>query len=296
MTPWRRLRDGVREGWRWLGELDPRILVEFLITLILVVGEWRYGILGGYDRLAAALGSALVAEAALSRIVHGEGRSLLSAYITGVSVAILVKPQSHLLWPFLLGGFLSIASKYVLRVRGRHLWNPSNFGIGVLLLLASGNVAILSEQWGNALGTNAVIWAFGLAIVARVGMLHVTATYVAAFLALAAVRSAATGTPFAAEAAPLTGPMYQLFVFFMLTDPRTTVSTRRGRIAVAALIAGVEALIRTAGDLGVPYLGPLYYSPPILALWLVGPAAMAVDRMRHEPAPGAAPAEAAVER
>lgn len=260
--------------------------MEFLITLILVVGEWRYGILGGYDRLAAALGSALLAELAFSWIVHGEGRGLLSAYITGISVAILVKPQAHLLWPFLLGGALSIGSKYVLRLRGRHLWNPSNFGIGVLLLLASGNVAILSEQWGNALGTNAVIWAFGLAIVARVGMLHVTATYVVAFLALAAVRSAATGTPFAAEAAPLTGPMYQLFVFFMLTDPRTTVSTRRGRIVVAASIAVVEALIRTAGDLGVPYLGPLYYSPPILALFLVGPAAMALDRRRATDTPG----------
>jgi Na+-translocating ferredoxin:NAD+ oxidoreductase RnfD subunit len=264
--------------------------VEFLITFILVVGEWRYGILGGYDRLAAALGSALLAELALSWIVHGSPRSLLSAYITGISVAILVKPQSSLLWPFLLGGFLSIASKYVLRLRDRHLWNPSNFGIGVLLLLAAGNVAILSEQWGNALGTNAVIWAFGLLIVTRVGMLHVTATYVLSFLALAAVRSTFLDVPFVAEAAPLTGPMYQLFVFFMLTDPRTTVSTRRGRIAVAASVAVVEAGIRIAGDLGVTFLGPLYYSPPILALFFVGPAAMAAERMGASGAPEGAAA------
>lgn len=266
--------------------------MEFLITFILVVGEWRYGILGGYDRLAAALGSALLAELALSWIVHGSPRSLLSAYITGISVAILVKPQSSLLWPFLLGGFLSIASKYVLRLRGRHLWNPSNFGIGVLLLLAAGNVAILSEQWGNALGTNAVIWAFGLLIVTRVGMLHVTATYVLSFLALAAVRSTFLDVPFVAEAAPLTGPMYQLFVFFMLTDPRTTVSTRRGRIAVAASVAVVEAGIRVAGDLGVTFLGPLYFSPPILALFFVGPAAMAAERLGESGAPESAAARA----
>src|SRR3989441_322957 len=50
-----------------------------------------------------------------------------SAYITGISLALLIKPRVDLLWPFALGGFLAIASKYVLQYRGRHLWNPSNF-------------------------------------------------------------------------------------------------------------------------------------------------------------------------
>ena len=36
--------------------------------------------------------------------------------------------------------------------------------------------------------------------------------------------------------------MYQLFVFFMITDPRTVVKGRRRQIVVAALIALVETL------------------------------------------------------
>lgn len=274
-------------AWSRLGSLDPRVLIVFLITLVLAVGEYHYDILGGYDRLGAALGASLLTELVFSKLVRGSFANPLSAYITGISVALLIKPQTDLLWPFLLASFLSIASKYALQYRGRHLWNPSNFGISLLVLLAADNVAILSQQWGNSLVVNAVIWGFGLLIVSRVGMLHVTLSYVASFLGLAGLRSAVVGTPLLAEIAPLTGPMYQLFVFFMVTDPKTTVGTRKGRILVVVAVALVEGLIRFAGDFGVGGIRPLYYSPPILALFIVGPVGMLVHLHRTRKAKAA---------
>lgn len=275
--------------WARLGQVDPRYLVSFLITLVLVLGEARYGILGGYDRLATSLGVCVATELLLSRLIRGRFASPQSAYISGISLALLLKPQTGLLWPFALGAFLAIASKYVLTYRGRHLWNPSNFAISLLVVAAPAHVAILSHQWGNHLATNAVIWAFGLLIASRARVLHVTMAYVLSFLVLAAARGALVGTPLLPEIAPITGPMYQLFIFFMVTDPRTTVSSARGRIGVAALVALVEALIRLAGDHHVALLGPLYPAPPILALAIVGPAAKWVDlrrasRGRPEPA------------
>ncbi len=274
------LRERGRTLWARLGRMDPRYPVSFLITLILVLGEARYGILGGYDRLVIALGVCVATELVLSRLLHGSVANLASAYITGISLALLIKPRADLLWPFALGGFLAIASKYVLRYRGRHLWNPSNFAISVLLLVAPASVAILSRQWGNDLATNAVIWCFGLLIVSRVRMLHVTLTYVACFLALAALRHGIVGGPLLAEIAPITGPMYQLFIFFMITDPKTTVSTVRGRIIVAATVAVAEAAIRLAGDFHVAQLSRLYPAPPILALAIVGPVANVIDLYR----------------
>lgn len=271
------LPGGPRALWARLGRLDPRYLISFLITLILVLGEARYGILGGYDRLVTALGVSVATEMVLSRFVRGRFVGVQSAYITGISLSLLTKPRADLLWPFALGAFLAIASKYVLQYRGRHLWNPSNFAISLLLVMAPASVAILSHQWGNQLATNAVVWCFGLLIVTRVRMLHVTLTYVVCFVALAALRSRIIGGPLLAEIAPLTGPMYQLFVFFMVTDPRTTVSTVRGRILVAAAVAVAEMGIRLAGDYHVAALAPLYPAPPILALAIVGPIAMAID-------------------
>jgi len=251
--------------------------VSFCITLMLVVGEGRYGILGGYDRLGISLGVCVATELALARFVGGRAAALQSAYVTGISLALLLKPRAGLLWPFALGAFLAIASKYVLAYRGQHLWNPSNFAISLLLVVAPGSVAILSHQWGNHFGTNAVIWAFGVLIAARVRVLHVTVTYVVCYLLLAAARSAMVGTPLAAELAPITGPMYQLFIFFMITDPRTTVGSMRGRIVVAALVAVAEAAIRVGADHQVAALTLLYPAPPILALAIVGPVAKAVD-------------------
>lgn len=252
-----------------------------LITLVLVVGEAGYHILGGYDRLAATLGVCLVTEAVLSWWLRGAVANLASAYITGISLALLTKPQANMLWPFALGAFLAIASKYVLTYRGRHLWNPSNFAIGLLVLVAPASVAILSHQWGNDIRINLVIWLFGLLVAARARVLHVTLTYVACFVVLATLRNLIVGGPLLAELAPVTGPMYQLFVFFMVTDPRTTVSTRRGRIVVVAIVAVVEALMRLGGDFQVGLLRPFFVSPPILALWIAGPIAMYVDLRRQ---------------
>lgn len=90
-----------------LPRVDPKHLVTFLITLVLVLGEWRYGILGDYERLAAALLTCLVAEAVLSKVVRGEMAALSSAYISGISLSLLIKPAPGLLWPFLLGAFLA---------------------------------------------------------------------------------------------------------------------------------------------------------------------------------------------
>src|SRR6266446_7717908 len=193
------LRERSRALWARLGRLDPRYPVSFLITLILVLGEARYGILGGYARLVTALGVCTATELVLSRWLRGHFANVQSAYITGISLALLIKPRTDLLWPFALGGFLAIASKYVLQYRGRHLWNPSNFAISLLVLMAPASVAILSHQWGNDLATNAVIWCFGLLIASRVRMLHVTVTYVGCFVALAMARSAITGGPLLAE-------------------------------------------------------------------------------------------------
>ena len=183
--------------------------------------------------------------------------------------------RSPFIWPYALCSAISITSKYVLRVDGRHIWNPSNFGIVAMLVLAPDYVAGLSVQWGNNLLPMIVVWSFGSVIIYSLGRLHITATYVASFLGFALVRSLVTGHPFLSEVAPITGPMYQLFIFFMITDPKTTVRSFRGQCVVAFLVAAVEAAFRLMECVHAPYY----------ALFLVGPATnlveIAADRRRR---------------
>ena len=267
--------------WERANRIDPRYLIAFLITLVLVAAQLRYHMLGSYDRLALALAVCLATEAVLSWFDRGKVVNLLSAYISGISLTLLVKPQGGALWPFALGGFLAISSKYVLRYRGNHLWNPTNFAVAALLLLAPDRVSVLSHQFGNDVTTNLVIWIFGLVIAARVGVLHITLTYVASFLVLNTVRAVVLGQPVLPEIAPITGPMYQLFIFFMITDPRTIVSGRHRQVMVAVLIAIMETMIRFGSDKGWPLPTAFNVAPAFLALALVGPLAKWLDLHRR---------------
>ena len=110
---------------------DNRYVAPLFITCILLVGHLSYGILESYKKTVLAIVVALVTELILGRIFFGKWLNLASAYITGISVGILVRSPAY--WPYALCSVISIMSKYVLRVKGRHIWNPSNFGIAVLL-------------------------------------------------------------------------------------------------------------------------------------------------------------------
>ena len=271
---------GLSRWWQRMPQVDPRYLIAFLITLVLVAAQLRYHIVGGYSRLAVALLTCMATEALLSWFMRGRVVNLQSAYISGISLTLLLKPQGGALWPFALGAFLAIASKYVLQYRNNHLWNPTNFAITTLLLAAPNRISVLSHQWGNDVATNLVIWTFGLVIAARVRVIHITLTYVASFLVLNSLRAALLHQPVLPEIAPITGPMYQLFVFFMITDPRTIVRERRWQIVVAVLIALVETTIRFASDQGWPLPTAFNVGPAFLALAIVGPIAKAIDLRR----------------
>lgn len=268
---------GVWRLWDRTKHVDPRYLIAFLITLVLVAAQLRYHMVGGYDRLVLALVACTATEALLSWFVRGKIMNLLSAYISGISLTLLLKPQGGVLWWFVLGGFVAIASKYVLQYRNNHLWNPTNFAITALLLAAPNRISVLSHQWGNDVTTNLVIWIFGLVIASRVRVVHITLTYVASFLVLNSLRAVLLHQPVLPEIAPITGPMYQLFIFFMVTDPRTVVRDRRWQVIVAILIALVETLIRFGSDQGWPLPTAFNVGPAFLALAIVGPIAKAID-------------------
>jgi Na+-translocating ferredoxin:NAD+ oxidoreductase RnfD subunit len=235
------------------------------ITLILLVGNLSYGILESYGKTLLAIVTSIIAEMVLGRIFLRKWPHPASAYITGISVGILLRSPEY--WPFALCSLLSITSKYALRFRGRHIWNPSNFGICAMLFLASQSVASLSIQWGNNFGSLAVIWVLGSVILWRARRFHISLTYVVSFIALSFLRSWITGDPWQSEISPITGPMYQLFIFFMITDPKTTVRSRTGQCVVAFFIAVAEMLLRLDSSV----FAPLY------ALFWVGPAALLIE-------------------
>lgn len=244
---------------------ENRYLAPLLITTILLVGQLSFGLLESFSRTALAIVVGIGFEIVLGRLVWGRIPHLASAYISGISVGILLRSPEY--WPYAVCSATAITSKYAIRWKGKHLWNPSNFSICAMLLLAPEYVAALSIQWGNNLWPVAIVWLLGAVIVHRVGRAHISLTYVASFVVFALLRSEITGHPVLAELAPITGPMYQLFIFFMVTDPKTTVKPKWAQCFVVFLVALVEMILRLNESIYAPFY----------ALALVGPAAMAAE-------------------
>ncbi len=287
--------------WRVIKN-DKRFYAPVFITYILAVADATYGVLeshhsewlawltGGrvssFNPTFAAILATLAAEMVLARFTYGKWPHLASAYISGISAGILIK--SPFVWPFVLCGLISITSKYVLRVGGRHIWNPTNFGVTMMLFLAPASVASLSVQAGNEIWPVLVIWALGGLILYSHGLLHIPVVFVACFVPLAFLRSYLTGRPWQAELAPVTWPMFQLFIFFMITDPKTITRGVRSQCLVVVLIALTETALRLVFE----DVYSLYHS-----LFIVGPLANLVAiwwaaRQRKAAQPAAVPTAA----
>jgi Na+-translocating ferredoxin:NAD+ oxidoreductase RnfD subunit len=251
--------------WRRWFSLENRFVPPIFITLILLAGHFSFGILESYRKTLLAIACSIATELVLGKLFINKWPNIASAYISGISVGILLRSPAF--WPYALCAVIAITSKYVLRVKNRHIWNPSNFGISVILFLAAESVTTLSIQWGNNLWAMLVIWSLGSAIIWRLRRFHICAVYVVSFVAFAFLRAWIVGDPWQSEISPVTGPEYQLFIFFMITDPKTTVRSKMGQCIVAFSVAAVEMGLR----LDQSIYAPLY------ALFLVGPVALLIE-------------------
>jgi hypothetical protein len=296
--------------WWKLVKADPRFHAPILITYILAVGDAQYGILdnlhsellsqltGGlaseYSPTFVAIIASVIAELALGRFMYGKWPHLASAYISGISVGILVKSTD--LWPYVMCALISIVSKYALRVRGQHLWNPSNFGITVLLWLGGERLSSLSVQSGNDFWPVLLIWALGGLILYKLRRLHIPLTFLAAFIPLALFRSWLLGQtinwafpipgqewlriPVSPQLAVMTWPMFQLYIFFMITDPRTTTKARWSQCAVALLVAVLDSILQLSRDVHSLYHALFIVAPLTNLMQLVWDGRRATAKQR----------------
>lgn len=268
--------------WRKVLAKDKRFHAPLLVTCILIMGDAAFsilenhpsrwlaevtdGALSSYSPTFVAIMATVVTELILGRFFYGKWPHLASAYVSGISAGILIKSPD--LWPFIFCGMISITSKYVLRVGDRHLWNPTNFGMTMMLFLAPQHVASLSVQAGNELWAVVVIWLLGGMILLTLGRLHIPVAFFLAFIPLSLLRSWIDHHEWLTELAPITSPMFQLYIFFMITDPKTTTKSKWSQSLVAVLVAIMETVYR----LVFRDVHSLYH-----ALFTVGPIANVIE-------------------
>jgi enediyne biosynthesis protein E5 len=181
-----------------------------------------------------AIGCSLITQAVCSRIVGLPRIDLRSALITGLSLSLLLRADSP--WLPAIAGIVAIASKFLLRVDGKHIWNPAGFAIVALLLTSSG-AWISPGQWGDS------VWFASLAAFLAILVLHasqrsdIALFFLGSHAALLVARALWLGDPPAIPLHQMQSGSLLIFAFFMISDPRTAPDSRLGRFVFAFGVA-----------------------------------------------------------
>jgi Na+-transporting NADH:ubiquinone oxidoreductase subunit NqrB len=257
--------------------LDPR-----LYQISVLAGLLSYGIARLHFEIRPAqavviLGGVLATQYVCTRAWKLKAFDPKSALISGLSLCLLLR-TNHLAVAG-VAAFLAVASKFVLRVNGKHLFNPTNFAI-VALLLTTDLAWVSPGQWGSIAYFGFLTACLGGLVVNRASRSDVTFAFLASYLAILFGYSLWLGQPVTIPLHRLQNGAFLIFSFFMISDPRTTPDSRAGRILFAFLVAAGAALVqfglyRTNGllwslalfSLAVPWIdrvlpGPRYQWQP----------------------------------
>jgi len=271
---------------------DPRLYQIGTLAALLVYG------MGWLEFDITPVRAALILASALATQKIGDWLSgspapfastSRSALISGLSLCLLVRSNFHAL--ACLAAVIAIGSKFVIKVRGKHVFNPTNGAIVAMLLLTK-QVWVSPGQWGTAAFFAFLMACAGMLVVTRAARSDVTVAFIACFSALVVGRSLYLGEPLTIPLHRLESGAFLLFSFFMISDPKTTPDSRVARILFAALVAATAwyvqfRLFRTNGllwslaiwSMAVPILDRLF--PAARYAW---------TRSRPRPLPIPAPA------
>lgn len=265
---------------------DPRLYQIAALGSLVLFGSVRLGFDLHPAIVSAILATSLGAQFLMTRAHHLPRLDFRSALITALSLSLLLRTGSLL--TACAAAAAAIASKFVLRWNGKHVFNPANLGLCVAVL--AGDAWISPGQWGSAAFLGLLIVCAGGFVAHSALRSDVALAFLAIFSALVFGRSLWLGDPMAVPLHKLQTGALLIFAFFMISDPKTTPDRRAGRMIFAALVAAVAAWLtfslhsRNGLIWSLALCAPL---TPIIDRWLPGLRYRWPER--HTPIPASPP-------
>lgn len=266
---------------------DARVAQIVFLAMLLGTGVFARDFSLRWEQMALTFIAGLATQALALRVLRVPNASFLSAVVTCFGLSILLRADS--LWVHPLVAALAMASKFALRIRGRHVFNPANVGVVAALCLLPGTW-VSAGQWGHDLA--AAVWfvMLGTVVTGQARRWEVSWMFLACYLGLVGTRVLVLGQPVTVFMHHLGNGALLLFAFFMISDPMTTPSHRGARLFHAALVAGIAflwqfVLYRTNGLLWALFL----CVPTVVLLDCLFPAERFRWRTRRDPEAGHEP-------
>jgi Na+-transporting NADH:ubiquinone oxidoreductase subunit NqrB len=249
---------------------DPRDYQILFLSLFLLVGVLARDFTVRLDAMFTVLAASLLTQVVADRIyakLHPtiESKfSLKSAWITGISLCLLLRSNS--LPVMAMAGSISILSKFIFRFRGKHFFNPSNFGIIAAIALTS-SAWVSPGQWGQDAWYAFLFLAAGGMVVRKVGRWDTTGAFLLAYGGLEVWRNSWLGWTWDVFLNRMASGALLLFAFFMITDPRAIPDNRRARIVWAVLVAILSYVLRNKFFMPTAILWALFILSPLTILF-----------------------------
>ena len=185
-----------------------------------------------------------------------------SALISSFGLSLLLK-TNH--WTIAaLAAVISIASKYIIRINGKHIFNPSALGIVAVLFFTS-KAWISPGQWGSGIVILFAVLSLGFIVVTRVQKLDVSLAFLGTFgLLLFARQIIYLGWPMDFFVQSISTGSLLLFSFFMITDPKTTPDHAVARIVWSMAVAAVAFYLTTFKFMNGAPIWVLIFAQPLV--------------------------------
>lgn len=244
---------------------DPRYYQIAVLTALVVFGVVALDFGIRWQNAAAILFTALSVQYLGTRHARLSRFDPLSPLITSLSLTLLLRTDEPALAA--LAAAIAIGSKFLIRFRDKHVFNPANVAL-VTLMLGSNQAWVSSGQWGSAAIGAFTLACLGFLVLTRAKRAETTVAFLLIYASLLTGRALWLGDPIAIPLHQLQNGALLIFAFFMISDPKTTPNTAGGRVLFALLVATVAFTIQF-----------IYYEPhgPILALFACAPLVPAID-------------------
>ncbi len=238
---------------------DPRWYQIAVLSLLLSYGviALDFGI-HWYNAVAIILTAQCVQFIGM-RWARLRGFDPLSALITSLSLTLLLRTDVIAL--AMLAACIAIGSKFLLRARGKHIFNPANVAL-VALMFVSERAWVSSGQWGSATIGAFALACLGFLVLTRAKRAETTFAFLAAYVILLVGRALWLGDPLSIPLHQMQNGALLIFAFFMISDPKTSPNTSTGRLIYGVLVASIAYSIQF-----------VFYEPngPIIALIISAP-------------------------
>src|SRR5258706_2400617 len=216
-----------------------RLVLYYLIALLGAAVIFSAAGLLAYDvfSLLASIGFLIGISWITNRVfawAFGVPANVESIYISALILALIITPVQSLndFWFLLWASVLAMASKYIVAIKGRHLFNPVAFAVAVTYFTSN-----QSASWWVGNSTLLPLVLIGsLLIIRKIGRTDIVVSFLVTALAVTTLTSLISGNFVATMQNVI---LYSPLVFFsgiILTEPLTTPPTRRLRIYYGALV------------------------------------------------------------